>query len=189
MFKKIREFINSPVCTTWLLYCLMLIVLQSCSMLFKKLNINRVEHNKKEVESLLLPYVLEYEKVCNTTVSIDIYFEKLKGNTVGVCRGFLMPRSMREISIDWEFFAFASEYDREALVFHELGHCDLDRFHESEILNDESIMLERPASLMHPYMFSDWTYRAYRTEYIKELCHQPEKLYTPFRDFGHHERH
>jgi hypothetical protein len=154
----------------------MLLGLHSCSHLFKKINLKLVKHNGHDVEELLLPHVLEYERVCNRTVAIDIYFEKFNNNTVGVCRGFLMPRNWREISIDLEYYSQSSYADIEALVFHELGHCDLNRLHDNEILNEESIMLSRPKSLMHRYTFSDWTYKWNRDEYIKELCH-PDSLH------------
>lgn len=172
----------------------MLVCVQSCSILTKKVYLELVDHNGRQVEKQLLPHVLEYEKVCNRTVVINIYFEKLPKNAVGICRGFLAPRAWREISIDIDWYKTASWADVESVVFHELGHCDLDRFHNNTVLNEESVLLERPESIMHKYTFSDWTYKWYRKEYIKELCHEPKQVF-PFplrtfeRPFDHRKTH
>ena len=68
-----------------------------------------------------------------------------------------------EINIDPEFWAIASDVEKEEVVFHELGHCILGRDHEETVL-EEGI----PKSIMFPYVF-EWEYQNYRSYYVAEL--------------------
>lgn len=168
---------------TWAyIYALMLVTLQSCSIIWFKTKINLVDHNGQEVESLLLPHVLEYEKVCNRKVSLKIYFEKMEGPVVGVCRSFIGPDSWKEIAISIDFFKQARIEQMEALVFHELGHCDLGRSHVQSYTGES--YFDRPVSLMYYQVLDAWTYTVHKAEYIKELCYEPEEIpIYPLRTF------
>ena len=64
----------------------------------------------------------------------------------------------------------ASEWEREALIFHEFGHCLLGRAHETR-WNDEE---DRPLSLMYPRKFNGEKYQKYRDYYVDELFHPAE---------------
>lgn len=54
--------------------------------------------------------------------------------------------------------------EREILMFHEMGHCVLNRKHRSA-LDPKGL----PESMMHPYGVPERIYAAARTEYIQEL--------------------
>lgn len=67
-------------------------------------------------------------------------------------------------TVKWNVF---NEWEREALVFHELGHCLLHRDHvESMVSRDEKMI---PKSLMFPYLLSWETYLLNRDYYLEEL--------------------
>jgi hypothetical protein len=52
-------------------------------------------------------------------------------------------------------------------MFHELGHCVLDRPHD----DDRAVNTRRPASLMSTYLLSSYWYKSYYEEYMYELFH------------------
>ena len=58
---------------------------------------------------------------------LDIRFDELGGPIKGQCQTF--SDSRRTIIIKRSYWESVGEWDREFLVFHELGHCLLDRRH------------------------------------------------------------
>jgi hypothetical protein len=60
------------------------------------------------------------------------------------------------------------EPEREALIFHELGHCVLRREHR-ESYTDQGI----PESLMNPYTIEGRVYTYNESYYVKELFSKP----------------
>jgi len=58
---------------------------------------------------------------------LDIRFDTLTGSVTGQCLTYSDGR--RAIKVGTSFWANASAFDKEFLVFHELGHCLLDREH------------------------------------------------------------
>ena len=58
--------------------------------------------------------------------NIKIKFENLLGNELAVCSIYKDKTQPRTIRIHPERWFAASESQREQLVFHEMGHCDLD---------------------------------------------------------------
>ena len=66
-----------------------------------------------------------------------------QGNVVGLC--FYDSRYPNSIEIDQDFWSQAGNLEKEMVVFHELGHCYLNRDHK-EGDNDEGICLSIMAS-------------------------------------------
>lgn len=66
-----------------------------------------------------------------------------------------------EIVIKREFWDLVSETARTLLIFHELGHCVLNRQHEER----------RPSIMMPVNLPADATYEANKVYYLKELFH------------------
>lgn len=62
---------------------------------------------------------------------IPIAFVKLEGNVVGLCTRW--SNGYRQIQIDPDYWAIAPERFKVSLIFHELGHCDLNRDHSPYI--------------------------------------------------------
>lgn len=116
----------------------------------------------------LAVHVLEFEKHCNCKVNIPIYFLKIqRDSTIGLCFGFKQSILFRYIVLDSDYWEKADNYEKESLVFHELGHCILNKDHSTEMISSYYFLDYRPKSIMHPYSF--FQYRYYRDDYIKEL--------------------
>lgn len=105
-------------------------------------------------------------------------------DTVGLCNYFL-----KKVTIDKQYWKRLNNTRREALIFHELGHCTLFRGHTDMKEDDGTIeykienflftigVFEKkgylpdgcPASMMHPYMFGTSCLKKHRQYYIDEL--------------------
>jgi hypothetical protein len=103
-----------------------------------------------------------------STIGVEIGFEKLKRPMVGVCH--FAPDS-RIVNVDPSYWAMISEYQREALIFHELGHCVLNLEHI-----DQNMVDGCPASNMSPEMLTDACYLAHRAYYAR---HMLKEIKTP----------
>lgn len=72
---------------------------------------------------------LEYKQIYlnkkNFNYPITIVFKHLPDRIIGTCTKYLPPFS-RKIEIDYVTWAKYSDDERLQLMFHELGHCDLD---------------------------------------------------------------
>lgn len=112
-------------------------------------------------------FVKDFEKHCRVKVKVPIYWGNLPadkdGQTIGICRGFRQSLLFRSIVIDKKYWDRSTYWERESLVFHELGHCVLDRPHVTAY-DEEGHSL----SIMHPFTFN--TYFQDRPALIKELC-------------------
>lgn len=132
-------------------------------------------YNGYSVEEALLPHVIEFEKKCKVSVKLNVYFAdfsylnkimKMIGRdfyAIGMCSPFFFG----DVYIDknWWFNTY-NYYHKEELMFHELGHCVLHRWH-----NDDKDKFGMEKSVMSSTMFASYyQYEAYREDYIKELC-------------------
>lgn len=83
-------------------------------------------------------------------------------------------RARNRITINPSVWYDLTEYGREELMFHELGHCALHLDHNEDevarlIIGGSVVII--PASIMYPVVFGDTAaYRTYRTEYIYNLA-------------------
>lgn len=98
--------------------------------------------------------------------------------TIGTCYyGLDRPY----IVIDSEWWGKADYYSREAVLFHELGHCYLGRLHKEDMMpfyENEDVQ----ASLMNHVAPTGSTYITLRNYYIQELFENvPEELKAPHR--------
>ncbi len=84
---------------------------------------------------------------------------------VGICLEY--TNGQREIIIKQSWWQSATEEARIALIFHELGHCRLDRGHDDETFNNGT--REIRLSIMHSRMVYLNDYRQYQDQYHKEL--------------------
>ena len=87
------------------------------------------------------------------------------GNTLGQC--FRNTDKPRKVIIDIDFWADATEPEREFLIFHELGHCFLDRDHLDDTIPNSNVCV----SIMHatPQSCSFSLTDDNREEYLDEL--------------------
>lgn len=77
------------------------------------------------------------------------------GRVVGFC-DIWGPRLL--VVLDRKYWEVSDDLEREELVFHELGHCVLNRGHTEDIM-----------SMMYPSSLASNLYAPYRRRYIQEL--------------------
>lgn len=116
------------------------------------------------VDSAFTGYVNLYVTMKNRPLAYDIpiQFGSLDGNTIGLCTRW--SSGYRQIVIDREYWEspYTTDNERTSLIFHELGHCDLNRDHvETRFANGW------PTSLMYPMNYG--FYDSQRDYYFTEL--------------------
>lgn len=122
---------------------------------------------QKKTDAEFTPYVQEFEKYYNDKVKTPIIFgDKFEKSVIGVCIEY--NKHIKIIKINPRFWNQADTYEREALVFHELGHCELNKDHNDAIfeITDNHFI---PASLMRSNLLDGNIYTTNRTYYIYEL--------------------
>lgn len=125
------------------------------------------------IDPELKPYVVAFElegkKYLGPTFHVpdmDIGFSRTRhlpthdgGTIIGMCDPYIPKRT---VVFDRDMWPLHSAIEKEELVFHELGHCVLDRDHLTTKVKNW------PISIMYPYD-SIMTYNYYRDQYLKEL--------------------
>lgn len=83
---------------------------------------------------------------------------------------YIYSNNSREIIIRPEWWQTASEDNKESIIFHELGHCRLDREHDDTVMNigGHSVKL----SMMHHVIVINKDYTDRQSAYINELFTQ-----------------
>lgn len=120
------------------------------------------ESNDFTIDQDFQNYVDLFEQEIDKEVRIDIGYNKLDYPTVGVCIKY--TNGYKEIQIDPDAWLEYDEYYREELIFHELGHCILDREHDNSVIEGYRI----PKSVMYPFIFG-YAYNKYKIYYFEEL--------------------
>lgn len=83
----------------------------------------------------------------------------------GVC--FSYPDGTTEVIIRESWWNSASQALKESLLFHELGHCALNREHDNETHEANSVTYK--ASLMNSVIVNPNQYNGHRSAYLTEL--------------------
>lgn len=145
------------------------------------------------------PYVDKFIKASKGIVDKSdfkhtyIGFKNFEGTTAGTCWAYpvfdgLHVYFAHEIEIDRGFWSYATDLEKEELMFHEFGHCYLFRPHTEVspkkgfvgfmerllfklgILDKKGYLKDGcPASYMHPYTLSDKCIKDHYEYYIDEL--------------------
>lgn len=112
---------------------------------------------------------------------IPISFGDLRGGVAGTCYvwRFGHKKSFKEIKIDREYYERIKDKSckLEQLVYHELGHCVLERDHDDTVVYyDDTLKYpysSMPTSIMRSHAFNSWECEQYYTPhhdyYIQEL--------------------
>ena len=118
-------------------------------------------------EPELEPYLRTFEEVVGrSTQHVSTSFAQLPFPSVGMC--YLWSDGGRTIEIDPAFWALAPDTEKEALVWHEAGHCAMDLDHTEELIELDGV--PRPRSLMYPHIFgAEDYYIKHRDYYHTEL--------------------
>lgn len=125
-------------------------------------------------DAALEPYIARFEALYGHPVNsrLSYYFEELDDNIIGTCT--IRP-TKRLIKIDPSYWALVEDdLEREQLMFHELGHCVLNRGHD-ETLTDLGPYHDVPTSLMYPVAFAYYDYYSgFHDHYMRELFDQSD---------------
>ncbi len=123
----------------------------------------------KDTDPTFTPYIHEFQKAWGKDIKTPINFGDMDKGIAGVCHSWTNGHT--EIEIDKDFWDYAMEYQKEVLIFHELGHCELDRRHDFGTVELDgntcpSSVMRTP--LFHIYEIFD-CYELNRDYYIEEL--------------------
>ena len=150
---------------------LVLLILISCSNTPSK----RYGTRHKRIDDRAVKYVKKFEQYYKRKIPshIIIKFRDLPNNAGGLCN------TIKDIiTIDTPIWNKKDVYEREEVVFHELGHCVLSLDHDYNIKEGTTC----PISIMY---FKGATvkgcYRKHRSYYIKELFFRAKNGKTIYR--------
>lgn len=133
---------------------------------------NHFKHVERGHNAMSLPendptfdsYREEFELYAGKDTShIPIVFEELPARNYGRCLYFSGGR--RLIQINPNSWSKMDEVNREILIFHEMGHCFLDKMEHDDKVNDEG----HKTSMMSTFHLGAGYYLPCREAYIKEL--------------------
>lgn len=123
------------------------LVLTACG---QNLSTNKDPRTISGVDPAFVPYVELYKSMKGRGLSYDIpiAFGNQDGNVIGVCTRW--SSGHRQIQIDPTYWndPYTTEHEKISLIFHELGHCDLNRDHVTALRSNNW-----PVSLMYPYNY------------------------------------
>ncbi len=89
-----------------------------------------------DVTAELCPYFQQFEEeAAKRNIVADLKLAGIKGKLVNISKGYVglcSTHAEKEIRIDNHFWERSSDLSRELIVFHELGHCFLDRRHNNQ---------------------------------------------------------
>ena len=180
MIQKMRDYILTVF--TWLL----VLILASCGMIdiTDRIQTRNWKRVRQSTAPAFYPHIIEFEKLARelrdeptfTIGDIPINFGELRhGGHIGEC--WTYPNGQKEIVVSFKYWKSATYLQREALLFHELGHCRLDRRHMTAHLKyseyDEAgeviYSSNLKKSLMNTHLIFSNRYEEYRDSYIYEL--------------------
>jgi hypothetical protein len=88
-------------------------------------------------------------------------------NETGVCEW--AENETPRITINARIWGTLNDYDRQEVIFHELGHCVLRRIHQNTEMMAYNNTLRIPSSVMYPYRIVGTIYRDNMDHYHGEL--------------------
>lgn len=106
-----------------------------------------------------------------STAGISIGFSDLKDNMVGLCTRWTSGYRQIQIDRDYWFNPSTTQEAKIGLIFHEMGHCALNRGHNNETFyySGSHILGDVPTSLMNMYNFYSPYYKELQSYYFDEL--------------------
>jgi hypothetical protein len=116
-----------------------------------------------------LPYVQKFETVASQqgkTLKVDDLIMHFGQTDSAQEQAFcvLSSDASPTVVINEDVWNDLDDVEKEALIFHELGHCVLFRRH-----NSEKTGAGEPVTIMNPYAIDSYLYRAKLSYYYREL--------------------
>lgn len=127
-----------------------------------------------ETQKDFFDYVNRFEQDTGKKVNIPIIFTD-EDKYAGVCEYY--SNGNRLVRINHKYWHQSDDSGKEQLIYHELGHCVLNREHSTKSMNLKDTHYNIPNSIMYPIAFGDlWYYSFFRNHYIDELIHPDKNL-------------
>jgi hypothetical protein len=101
------------------------------------------------INNEFISYVENFEFEYNISVTSNISFSDDLNDKAGHCHRNKFW-GVKEVTINSELWETYNEYQREVLIYHELGHCEFNRGHINDYTDSvcpESIMLDKVFSI------------------------------------------
>lgn len=121
----------------------------------------------------LKPYVELYKKnkakyygYSKADYPIIVTFVPELSKKAAMCRSFSRKNKVRIISIDRSWWNKTEEYNKQYVIHHEMGHCDLNMDHSSNIIN-----IMYPVQTFRTILY----YVQHNKEALKELFEKNQK--------------
>lgn len=146
-----------------------LLLLASCGRSTEDfLNVNNSPIKRSKSDSTFNSFVEAFSKEFNVGVKVPVIFKNIDVRYAGVCLKY--SNGYREIQINPTHWKNYSIEQREQLIYHELGHCVLNRGHNDRLMETNT---NCPDSIMRSYMFS---INEINNCYLPEYNHYMEEL-------------
>lgn len=139
--------------------------------------LNSTNERDVYVEPEFLAYVEDFEMQTGEKNIIPISFKTIEEEyVIALCYNY-NNTSKNYIEVDPEEYNKLSDSEKEETIYHELGHCLLNREHDETILKASSYGIPRsiPKTIMYPYVFGKF-YLQYKNYYVNELLDKNASL-------------
>lgn len=135
-----------------------------------KINTDSDPRTNLNTDEVFIEYVVQFEVDYAHYLDADInihnipinFTDELEDKYLGVCYYYGNKSQWREIKINRSQWNTLSEHGKKSLLYHEFGHCALNREHKDEYYYN------LPVSIMNTYHIGD-SYKKYSDDYDYEL--------------------
>lgn len=132
---------------------------------------------KGTIDSAFLTFTSSFEDMYGGPITgIDIVFATQEYPTIGMCKVWdytTYTKKVIEIDPEYWYSERTSNYARTGLIYHELGHCLLDRRHTEDKFyytpEGKSYTVTVASSIMYPTNFFSALYAPLQSYYFTEL--------------------
>lgn len=149
----------------FILSTILVLFFQNCAAPFDVRDVDRPANFLTDPQ--FIPYIQEFEHYYKSSVShVPIGFKDLGPNIAGICYRTIFDGKTiyAYVEIDSLYWPTLSEHQKINLIFHELGHCAMNRDH----VPFEAVRL-CPTSFMHYQIMGNDCLKANYEDYIKEM--------------------
>lgn len=129
---------------------------------------------REYIDPSFAKYVQSFNTQYGVDINMNMRFAPQDGSVVAVCISY--SNGSNRIEVDPEKWQNYDEDTKEEVIFHELGHCFLDRPHREDVVDYGWRTV--PMSIMYPFVMPASTYRQYHSEYMHELVN-PDHSFQP----------
>lgn len=132
-------------------------------------------------ENYVYARATEFDELFSTSSEgVGASFKALEYPLLAVCTKYSSGR--RHVTVDPDAWENLSPTGKEVLMFHELGHCVLNRGHDDTQIDTEQGKI--PNSIMFYQILKDWEYELYRRTRSNIMITINQDLGLDYQDWG-----